>query len=150
MESASDRHRAAGVLLAAYSLFLVFVLFNPSADVPSTSITWLSEAGTWLHLPAALVLPVRVEFVTNVLIIMPVPFIGSLLRPQLGWRDWTAFGFLGSGLVELCQGLFLADRSATYSDVVANTGGAFAGAVAFAVVMRVLAGRRARARANVG
>lgn len=146
MESAHDRHRAAGVLLVAYSLFLVFVLFNPSNDVPSSSISRLSELGTWLHLPGALVRPDRVEFATNVLIVMPVPFIGSLLRPQLGWRDWTAFGFLASGLVELWQGLFLADRSATYSDVVANTGGALAGALAFAVVMRVLASRRARAQ----
>ncbi len=138
MGSGTDRHRAAGVLLAAYSLFLAFVLLNPSADVPSSSISRLSGLGSWLHLPDALVRPDRVEFITNVLIVAPVPFLGSLLLPRLGWREWTAYGFVASGLVELCQGLFLPARSATFSDVVANTGGALVGAVAFAVLSRVL------------
>jgi VanZ family protein len=42
--------------------------------------------------------------------------------------------------------VLLPDRSATYSDVVANTGGALVGAVAFAVFARVLASREARTR----
>ena len=50
------------------------------------------------------------------------------------WRDWTAYGFLFAGSVEVFQGLFLPERSATYVDVVANTLGALIGAVAAHVV----------------
>ncbi len=89
-----------------------------------------------LHAPQAFLEPGRVEFVANVLILMPAPFLGSMLLPSLTWRDWTAYGFVFSGGVELCQGLFLAGRSATFVDIVANTAGALAGAVLHDVAAR--------------
>jgi VanZ family protein len=123
--------RAALLILAAYLVLLAFVLLNPSADVPSSSVAWLSQVGTRAGLPAPLVEPSRVEFICNVLILMPLSLLGSVLLPRLDWRDWTAYGFVLSGTVELLQAVLLPDRSATFSDVVANTSGILMGAVAY-------------------
>jgi hypothetical protein len=123
--------RAALLILAAYLVLLAFVLLNPSADVPSSSVAWLSQVGTRAGLPAPLVEPSRVEFICNVLILMPLSLLGSVLLPSLDWRDWTAYGFVLSGTVELLQAVLLPDRSATFSDVVANTSGILMGAVAY-------------------
>ena len=123
--------RAALLILATYLVFLAFVLLNPSADVPSSSVAWLSEIGTRAGLPAPLVEPSRVEFICNVLILMPLSLLGSVLLPRLDWRDWTAYGFVLSGTVEMLQAVLLPDRSATFSDVVANTSGILMGAVAY-------------------
>ena len=123
--------RAALLILAAYLVFLAFVLLNPSADVPSSSVAWLSQVGTRAGLPAPLVEPSRVEFICNVLILIPLSLLGSVLLPRLDWRDWTAYGFVLSGTVELLQAVLLPDRSATFSDVVANTSGILMGAVAY-------------------
>jgi hypothetical protein len=123
--------RAALLILAAYLVLLAFVLLNPSADVPSSSVAWLSQVGTRAGLPAPLVEPSRVEFVCNVLILMPLSLLGSVLLLRLDWRDWTAYGFVLSGTVEMLQAVLLPDRSATFSDVVANTSGILMGAVAY-------------------
>jgi VanZ family protein len=123
--------RAALLILAAYLVFLAFVLLNPSADVPSSSVAWLSQVGTRAGLPAPLVEPSRVEFICNVLILMPLSLLGSVLLLRLDWRDWTAYGFVLSGTVEMLQAVLLPDRSATFSDVVANTSGILMGAVAY-------------------
>jgi hypothetical protein len=123
--------RAALLILAAYLVLLAFVLLNPSADVPSSSVAWLSQVGTRAGLPAPLVEPSRIEFICNVLILMPLSLLGSVLLPRLDWRDWTAYGFVLSGTVELLQAVLLPDRSATFSDVVANTSGILMGAVAY-------------------
>ena len=123
--------RAALLILAAYLVLLAFVLLNPSADVPSSSVAWLSQVGTRAGLPAPLVDPSRVEFICNVLILMPLSLLGSVLLPRLDWRDWTAYGFVLSGTVEMLQAVLLPDRSATFSDVVANTSGILMGAVAY-------------------
>jgi hypothetical protein len=128
--------RAARVALAAYAAFLAFVLLNPSADVPSSSVSWLAETASRIGLPGPLVVPGRVEFVANVLILIPLSFLGSVLLPRLTWRDWTAYGFVLSGTVELVQALLLPARSATFADVVANTSGALLGAVAFPLAVR--------------
>jgi hypothetical protein len=131
-----DYRRTARVALAAYAVFLAFVLLNPSADVPSSSVAWVAEVGTGLGLPGPLAEPSRVEFICNVLILVPLSFLGSVLLPRLGWRDWTAYGFVLSGTVELLQAVLLPARSATFADVVANTSGALVGAVAFTVAVR--------------
>ncbi|MGB0101357.1 MAG: VanZ family protein, partial [Nocardioides sp.] len=64
----------------------------------------------------------------------PVAALGSLIWSRLTWQEWTAYAFVGAGLVELTQGLLLPDRSATFSDVVANTLGGLIGAAVVAVV----------------
>ena len=83
----------------------------------------------------------RIEFVANALIMVPVSFLGAVAWPRTNWRDWTAVGFVLSGAVEVIQAVALAGRSATFVDVVANTLGAFLGAIAIASVKRATAGR---------
>lgn len=139
---ATSHRAAAGGALAAYLLFLAFVLLNPSAEVPSSSVGFLVRVGEALHLPAMLVVPERVEFGANVLILVPLSLLGSVvLATRLTWRDWTALGFVLSGCVELFQGLFLSGRQASFSDVVANTSGALLGALAFAALDRLVVSR---------
>jgi glycopeptide antibiotics resistance protein len=120
--------RHAKVLLAVYAVFLGLALLSPSSDLQSDSVAvlgrWLYDLGVPYHLAPQL----RLEFLMNAVIIAPVPFLGSMILPQYTWRDWTALGFTGALTVEALQGLLLPDRSATYTDVVANTLGAFIGA----------------------
>jgi VanZ family protein len=59
-----------------------------------------------------------------------------LTWPQVHWANWVAYGFLGSGLVELVQGVILPARSAEFVDVVANTTGALVGALVALAVRR--------------
>jgi glycopeptide antibiotics resistance protein len=120
--------RHAKVLLAIYAVFLAFALLFPTSDVQSGMVSWLGRMLTDVGVPDRLVGQTRLEFVMNAVIIAPVPFLGAVLLPRYTWRDWTACGFAGALLVELCQGLFLTGRNASYADVVANTLGALVGA----------------------
>ncbi len=132
---------ALAVALAAWLLLLAVTLLAPTSAGPSWLVDTVSGVGDRLGLPAALTAPERVEFGLNVLAFVPVSFLGRLLWVGPTWRDWTALGFVASFSVEAFQAIALADRSATYKDVVANTTGATLGAVLATVVVLVL-GRR--------
>jgi glycopeptide antibiotics resistance protein len=117
---------AAAWLMAAYLAVVAGIVFWPSAHPASASVDaihgWLMALGA----PSGIG-PSAVEFVTNVLLFMPLGFLGLLLRPSLGWIGWSLVGLCGSGAIELSQLLVLADRSATLVDVVSNTLGAVLG-----------------------
>jgi hypothetical protein len=121
--------------LAAYCVFLAFVLLAPTAGPQSSSVGGLEALVQHLGAPAALTAPGRVEFVCNALILMPVSALGSLRWPRTTWRDWTAYAFVVAGGVEVLQGLLLPARSASFVDVVANTLGGLGGA-AFVAALR--------------
>ncbi|MBZ5738494.1 VanZ family protein [Nocardioides sp. GBK3QG-3] len=103
--------------------------------------SWLRDLGRDIGFSPATATQVRAEFLSNVLILVPVSLLGSLVWPRTTWRDWTAFGFLLAGAVELTQGLLLPHRMASYSDVVANTLGCLVGSGGVWVTRRL---RRAR------
>jgi hypothetical protein len=124
------RRRAAATFLGLYLLGLAFVLLNPSAEVPSESVGLVADLGRDLRLPEALLVPARVEFVANALVIVPATATTAWLWPARSWTTWTAYGFVGALGVEVVQAVLLPDRSATFVDVVANTLGALLGAVA--------------------
>lgn len=126
--------RRVAVLLAAYSLLLAFVLLVPLVAVPSSGASWTGDLAARIGAPAWLVEPARWEFICNALILAPVSALGSVVWPRTTWRDWTAYGFAISMAVEIFQGLFLSERSASYVDVVANTLGAALGASVLACV----------------
>lgn len=134
--------RSAAVLLGVYVVLLLVALFSPSNSQQSGMVVWLSHVLAHLDVPWRYRTFDRLEVVMNVLIIAPVTFLGSILRPSYSWRDWTALGFVLSGLVELAQGLLLSGRQASFSDVVANTSGALLGALVFLA----LSSRRRRRR----
>lgn len=127
---------AAAWALALYCFLLAVILLNPSAAGPSSSVAWVEDLGRALHLPEVLLSGSRVEFMMNAAMFVPVSLLGSIVWKTTTWRDWTAYAFLGSGLVEAVQGVLLSGRSATFVDVVANTLGALIGGLLIWVLRR--------------
>jgi len=121
--------RSAPYLLVAYSLFLAVALFSPTNDQQSAAVVWLADVLKAVGIPDRLVTFNRLEVVMNAVIVAPVTFLGSLVFPRFSWRDWTAYAFAAAVTVELVQGLLLPGREGSFSDIVANTAGACAGAV---------------------
>ena len=121
--------RYAKIILAVYLLALAWALLAPTSDTQSGMVVWLGHVLSRVGAPASLSDFGHLEVVMNVVIIAPVSFFGSLVWPRWKWRDWTAYGFCVSAVVEIIQGLMLSARVAQFSDVVANTGGALVGAV---------------------
>ena len=136
MTSTTATQRRLTVALVAYGAFLALVLLAPTSGPQSTGAGWVVDLATGVGIPAHIATGSRVEFVLNALILMPVSALGSLRWPRTNWRDWTAYAFVIAGAVELFQGLFLPNRSATFVDVVANTLGGLGGAAAVAIVHR--------------
>nr|MBS1901627.1 VanZ family protein [Actinomycetota bacterium] len=68
----------------------------------------------------------RIEFGSNILFFLPVGALGALL---LSGRRYLVvpIGFLLSLTIETVQGVFLAGRTASLSDLIANTAGACLG-----------------------
>ncbi len=131
----SDRvRREARVLLLGYLAVLLFALLTPSVDTPSSSVSWVGDVLDRLGAPDRLLLPTRVEFLCNVAILVPATGLAAVIWPGPSWRDWTAYGFVFSGSVEVVQALLLDERSATYVDVVANTLGALVGGAVVGLV----------------
>lgn len=122
-------------LLVGYCALLVLALLSPTATLQS-GVVWDLSAYLLAHgAPAAWTTYGRLEMLLNVAIVAPVTFLASGVTRALSWRDWTAFAFVGSAAVELVQGAFFPERQASFSDVVANTGGALCGAVLFSVLV---------------
>ena len=124
-----ERRRFLKIALAVYTAMVAFLLLEPSALIPTKLASLTIQGATRLGPPAWLLDPVRVEFVGNVLVVVPAVVMASLLAPRHSWATWTAYGFVGSLTVETLQAVVLPGRSATFVDVVANTCGALLGAV---------------------
>ena len=120
---------AAGVALAAWLVVLTVTLLSPSAAGPSWLVETTAVAMDRFGVPEALAATSRVEFGLNVVAFVPLSLLGTAVWPMSTWRDWTAVGFAASFFVEVVQAVALDGRSATHSDVVANTLGASVGAV---------------------
>lgn len=120
--------RHARLLFGIYLVGLAVVVLSPSAIIGSTAVRTGVDILGLLGISDASV-HVRIEFAENVVLIAPLIFFASLIRPAYSWRDWAACGFLLALAVETFQAVFLSGRSATFSDVVANTLGALLGAL---------------------
>lgn len=131
----SSTQRRLTIALVAYVCVLAVVLLNPSPAIGSGLVSQVTSWGVWLNAPTPFLVGARIEFGLNVLAFVPLSLLGSLLRPTVSVSAWIAAGFAGSLLVELIQTV-QPDRSATHSDVVANTLGAALGALAAWVVLR--------------
>ncbi|MFC8522006.1 VanZ family protein [Pseudarthrobacter sp. NPDC057230] len=69
------------------------------------------------------------EAAANVVLFVPLGFVGRLAFPNKRWWQIGAFGLLVSGCIELGQLMFLHERFASSSDIVTNTLGAVIGAL---------------------
>jgi glycopeptide antibiotics resistance protein len=139
--------RVVGAVLLIYTVLLLLAVLSPTNSDQGHMVLWLAQRLQDVGVPAAIATFHRLEVVLNALIVAPVSFLGSFLRPRLSWRDWTAYGFVASVAVEMIQLVVLPGRQASFSDVVANTGGALLGAVAMVALRRFLLRRGRRAEA---
>lgn len=142
--STSILRRRLVMALGLYCAFIAVVVLLPTGTFPSAVVARLAGAADALGAPAQLTVAYRVEFGLNALMVAPISALGSLTWRESNWRDWTAAAFVGSASVEVMQGLFLPQRSATFVDVCANTLGGLMGALAVAVALRVARDRLAR------
>jgi glycopeptide antibiotics resistance protein len=132
----SRLRRHARLLLAVYAVLLLVALFSPTSDRQSSMVVWLGARLSDLGFPASVTGFNRLEVLMNAVIIAPLTFLASLVRPSYDWRDWTALGFVAALTVEALQGLLLPGRHAAFSDIVANTLGALVGAILARAVLR--------------
>ena len=111
-----------------YLAVLAVLTLDPSQQAPGASLSLVSQVLTWLRVPVPADSRI-LEVASNVVLFVPLSLIGGLLWPARRVRDWVLVGALLSTLIEVCQLLFLPDRFATVSDVLANTTGALLGAL---------------------
>jgi glycopeptide antibiotics resistance protein len=122
----------------AYAVLLALVLLWPNSDRQSGMVLWLSHILTSAGASSAVVTYARLEVVMNAAIVAPLTFLGSWSIVRLRWQDWVAYAFIGAAAVEVVQAIALSTRQASFSDVVANTVGALAGAALFRAVRPML------------
>jgi glycopeptide antibiotics resistance protein len=119
--------------MAAYLVAVALIVWWPTADHAIGSVSAIRSALLAVGAPGWIT-PLSIEFVTNVLLFVPLSVIGHTFRPRWRWGRWALAGLAGTLLIETVQLLFIPGRSAALVDVVANTIGAVVG---FAV-MRLL------------
>src|SRR5687767_5095619 len=83
-------------LAAAYVVVLGVLLLVPSSDPPTWIVERSAQLAREVGFPETLAAAERMEVLLNVAAFVPLTFFGTLLRPTLGWRDWTALAFVGS------------------------------------------------------
>lgn len=130
--------RLRGPLAVAYVGYLTVVavlVLDPSQKAPGASLSLVSRVLHMAQVPVTADSGV-LEVISNVVLFVPFSLLGAFLWPTLRIRDWVVAGALLSVSIELCQLLFLPQRFATVSDVVANTGGALIGALLASLVAR--------------
>jgi glycopeptide antibiotics resistance protein len=125
----------------AYTAVLLVVLLTSDGGVPSSLLTSAAERARALGMPEQVLLPARFEFICNVLVVVPMAFLGARVWRSPGWAAWTGYGFTASLAVEAIQAIFMPERSATFSDVVANTAGAMIGGAAAVLLRNALESR---------
>lgn len=130
-------------LRAAYVVYLaalLYLVWEPDASTPGGVVAWLGLLLGGAGLPAAVAV---VEVGLNVVLFVPLSLLGAFVLDRWQVLGWTLAGLVLTMLVEGVQGAFLSGRSATPSDVVANTAGTLLGILA-AHACRLTGWRRER------
>ena len=129
-------HRIIVALAAAYLLAVVLIVFWPTpVDRPAAGT--LHEVLSWLHrhgLPQWFISYRKIEFAPNILLFIPLGIILTLRLHQRLWWLSVVIAAATSGAVELAQSIFLPERVPAWSDIVANTSGAFIGTMLVLVI----------------
>lgn len=131
-----------GVLLLAGVLLVGFSPWRVDGGVEHQVRAFVDElradGWTWIDYDT-------IDFIANIGFFVPLGVIGAALLP---WRMWwlaIPVGAALSGAIELGQALFLPQRYASLTDVLANTIGVVLGALVAAAI-RVTARRAASRR----
>ncbi|WP_125610480.1 VanZ family protein [Specibacter cremeus] len=133
----TSARRVVLVLAVLYLVALAGIAFWPSpVDRPIDGA--LMRVLDWLHgygLPAWFIGYRKVEFAANIVLFIPFGMLATLLLPARRWWLAVVAAAAVSGGIETTQGLLLPARVASWSDLVANTSGALAGAAAMALML---------------
>lgn len=127
--------RTAGALLALYVVGAAVMVLAPDSDLPTDTAEAIWRLLHRLGAPDW-VTDEDVEVVLNVLLFVPLSFLGAVLRPGWGWLRWLGAGFAVTAVVEFVQGVFLPGRTPDVVDMVANTLGALLGYWLFLLARR--------------
>jgi glycopeptide antibiotics resistance protein len=132
-----------GILTACVVVILVITFWPTPVDRPFDAqlmriLGDLHHAGvaTWVDYSF-------VESFSNAIMFLPLGALIALYVRRQRWWLAVALGFLLSVCIELGQGLFLPERTASVNDVVANTFGALIGGGAVAIVRFAVNAHRA-------
>jgi len=128
------------VLRTTYCVYLatlLYLVWEPDASTPGGVVVLLAD----LLAPLGLADPVAVvEVGLNVLLFVPLSLLGPFVLDRWHVVGWVLAGLALALVIEGVQAVFLSGRSATLSDLVANTAGALLGILAARVVRRALTG----------
>ena len=104
------------------------MLLTPTSDVPSAGVARLTDLAAALGSSPRDARARGVRW-CNVVLLVPLAVLGSLALPRWSWQDWTAWGFLLAGAVELDRrGWCCPHGTRRTPTLVANTLGALLGA----------------------
>lgn len=131
------------IALATFALIIAVVTMWPGPPAPDGQ-GWLREflrVGHAYGIPSWITFG-RIEFVSNVIMFLPVGFFGALVLTRHRWLVVPAAA-LASAVIETIQAMALPLRYGTVRDVVSNTMGALLGFLLAAAVVAAVH-RRAR------
>ena len=136
------------VLRTAYVVYLatlLYLVWEPDASTPGGVVVVVADVLAGRGVPDA----VRVvEVGLNVLLFVPLSLLGAFVLDRWRVLGWLLVGLAVSLVVEGVQAVLLTGRSATVSDLLANTAGAGLGILAALVLRRRLAGVPRRSPAD--
>ncbi|HWU60067.1 MAG TPA: VanZ family protein [Microbacteriaceae bacterium] len=143
----SVESRARGMILGILTAFVAVILaitFWPTPVDRPFDAQLMRILGTLHHAGVATWVDYSfVERLSNAIMFVPLGVLIALyFRRQLWWLS-VALPFVLSVCIELGQGLFLPERTASVSDVIANTFGALIGGGAVAIIRFAVNAHRA-------
>lgn len=131
------RREAVRALLALTTTAILAVTLWPDPQGPEGS-SLAREIVEWLHahgLPQAITFDV-IEFVANIVMFVPFGLFLTLLLPRFQWWMTIAISAAFTLAIEVTQQIFLPERFASVSDLIANTGGGLIGALIVVAFVR--------------
>lgn len=119
--------RLAVVPLGLWAVALGFVVFSPTSDRPSSVVAKWDHFMLFLGVPHDFATFTLWQVLFNIFMFVPVGALGPLVIGIRHWAAWLAIGLSCGGFIELTQAVFLPDRDAQVSDVIANGSGVLLG-----------------------
>lgn len=126
--------RVAWWLLATYGVLLLAIVFEPFPHAATGSVSLGYQLVEVVGLGDVVSRGV-VAFVLNIVLFVPLAFLGSVVARRTTCEQWVGLGLLSSVAIELLQSL-LPERTESVGDVTANTLGALLGALAARHLLR--------------
>lgn len=133
------------VLLVAFVVYLATLGYLVLWPTAGTADSVVVEVNRRLHPVAGETVSVRnVEFAANVVLFVPLTLLGRTLWARVKIGTWLAIAVAVTCAIESAQNVFLPQRYAMASDLIANTLGGGVGLVLCAVVAAVVSRLRRR------